>query len=75
MDTQRSEITVAEAVGRLIGSAVVGIIAVGLLSLILFVSWNRSIPDVLGGSEITLAQSMYLLGVVWSLSFCTRIKA
>jgi hypothetical protein len=65
----------AEAVGKIIGVVVVAVFIVAAFSLTLLASWNHCVPQVLGGSEITLTQSLAMLGVTWTLSAATRFRA
>ena len=70
MDTPTEE--AAEVIGRAIGAITVAIVVIAAYSLILFASWNRCVPQVFGGSEITLQHSLAALGVAWTLSSITR---
>jgi hypothetical protein len=65
----------AEVVGKTIGVVVVAAFVVAVFSLTLLASWNHCVPQVLGGSEITLSQSLAMLGVAWTLSAVTRFRA
>jgi hypothetical protein len=65
----------AEVVGKAIGAVTVAAFIVAAFSLTLLASWNRCVPQVLGGSEITLSQSLAMLGVAWTISAATRFRA
>jgi hypothetical protein len=72
MDTRKLD--AAEAFGKFLGSLFICAVIVAAFSLILLASWNHCVPQVFGGSEITLQQSLSLLGVAWSLCAITRMR-
>lgn len=72
MDTQK--VSAAEAFGKFLGSIFVVTFIVVMFSLILLASWNHCVPQVFGGKEITIQQSLSLLGVAWSLGAITRTR-
>lgn len=70
-----TNLTAAEALGRLIGGAIVASAIVIVASLVLLASWNKCAPQVFGASEISLSQSLSMLGVAWTLTAITRLRA
>jgi ABC-type Na+ efflux pump permease subunit len=70
MDTPTEE--AAEVIGKAVGAITVAVIVIAAYSVILLASWNRCVPQVFGGNEITLQQSLAMLGVAWTLSSLTR---
>ena len=68
------QITGAEIVGKFLGSIVIASFIVVAFSLILRMSWNCCVPQVFGGNEITLQQSLSMLGLAWTASAMTRVR-
>jgi hypothetical protein len=70
MDTPTTD--AAEVIGKAIAAVTMAIVVIAAYSLILLASWNRCVPQVFGGNEITLQQSLAMLGVAWATTAITR---
>jgi hypothetical protein len=74
MDTPPPGSTIAEFIGRVIGACLIGVVILASSATILMASWNNSVPYLFGGSDITIGQSVAMLGIAWTVSAMTRFR-